>query len=137
MRKVLVLLLAILMVFALVACKDEQGVEGKWVSTYTETETEYEHTIESTITVTLEFDGNGGAKVTSHLDCLKDNGVDKTSSVPVEMRTEVLEGTYTDTEITVTYDDEGDPVTLKGSYTISGNKLTLTVDDESHVFTKQ
>ncbi len=137
MRKVLVLLLAILMVFALVACKDEQGVKGKWVSTYTETETEDEETIESTITVTLEFDGNGGAKVTSHLDCLKVDGVDVTSTVPVEKRTEVLTGTYTDTEITVTYDDEGDPVTLKGSYTISGNKLTLTVDDESHVFTKQ
>lgn len=133
MRKVLVLLLAILMVFALVACKDEQGVKGKWVSTYTETETEDEETIESTITVTLEFDGNGGAKVTSHLDCLKVDGVDVTSTVPEEKRTEVLTGTYTDTEITVTYDDD----TLKGSYTISGNKLTLTVDDESHVFTKQ
>ena len=121
MRKVLVLLLAILMVFALVACKDEQGVKGKWELTYTETETEYEHTIESTITVTLEFDGNGGAKVTSHLDCLKKDGVDVTSEVPDEKRTEVQTGTYTDSEITVTYDDEGVPVTLKGSYTISGN----------------
>ena len=137
MRKVLVLLLAILMVFALVACKDEQGVKGKWVSTYTETETEYEHTIESTLTATLEFDGNGGIKVTSYLVCLKVDGVDKTSIVPEDERTKVLTGTYTDTEITVTYDDEGVPVTLKGSYTISGNKLTLTVDDESHVFTKQ
>ena len=137
MRKVLVLLLAILMVFALVACKDEQGVKGKWVLTYTETETEDEHTYESTITATLEFDGNGGAKVTSHLDCLKKGGDDVTSTVPVEKRTKVLTGTYTNTEITVTYDDEGVPVTLKGSYTISGNKLTLTVDGESHVFTKQ
>lgn len=135
MRKVLIILLAILMVFALVACKDEQGVKGKWVSTYTETETEDEETTEATITVTLEFDGNGGAKVTSHLDCLKVDGVDVTSTVPEEKRTEVGTGTYTDSEITVTYDDEGVPV--KGSYTISGDKLTLTVDDESHVFTKQ
>ncbi len=137
MRKVLVLLLAILMVFALVACKDEQGVKGKWVSTYTETETEDEETIESTITVTLEFDGNGGAKVTSHLDCLKDNGVDVTSTVPAEMRTEVMEGTYTDTEITVSYVEAGVKYTNTGTYSISGNKLTLTVDGESHVFTKQ
>ncbi|MCR5442648.1 MAG: hypothetical protein K6E89_02730 [Sphaerochaetaceae bacterium] len=137
MRKVLVLLLAILMVFALVACKDEQGVKGKWVSTYTETETEDEETIESTITATLEFDGNGGAKLTSHLDCLKINGVDMTSMVPEEKRTEVLTGTYTDTEITVSYEEGGIKITNTGTYSISGNKLTLTVDDESHVFTKQ
>ena len=137
MRKVLVLLLAILMVFALVACKDEQGVEGKWVSTYTETETEYEHTYESTITVTLEFDGNGGAKVTSHLDCYKVDGVDMTSEVPDEKRTKVQTGTYTDSEITVSYVEAGVKITNTGTYSISGNKMTVTVDDESHVFTKQ
>ena len=137
MRKVLVLLLAILMVFALVACKDEQGVEGKWVSTYTETETEYEHTYESTITVTLEFDGNGGAKVTSHLDCYKVDGVDMTSGVPDEKRTKVQTGTYTDSEITVSYVEAGVKITNTGTYSISGNKMTVTVDDESHVFTKQ
>ena len=137
MRKVLVFLLAILMVFALVACKDEQGVKEKWVSTYTETETEEEETIESTITVTLEFDGNGGAKVTSHLDCLKVEGVDMTSMVPEEKRTEVQTGTYTDSEITVSYVEAVVKITETGTYSISGNKLTLTVDDESHVFTKQ
>ena len=135
MRKVLVLLLAILMVFALVACKDEQGVKGKWVLTYTETETEDEHTYESTITATLEFDGNGGAKVTSHLDCYKVDGVDV--MVPEEKRTKVQTGTYTDSEITVSYVEAGVKITNTGTYSISGNKMTVTVDDESHVFTKQ
>ena len=87
--------------------------------------------------MTLEFDGNGGAKVTSHLDCLKDNGDDVTSTVPVEKRTKVLEGTYTDSEITVSYVEAGVKFTETGTYSISGNKMTLTVDDESHVFTKQ
>ncbi len=137
MRKVLVFLLVILMVFALVACKDEQGVKGKWVLTYTETETEYEHTYESTITATLEFDGNGGVKVTSHLDCYKVDDVDKTSEVPDEKRTEVQTGTYTDSEITVSYVEAGVKITETGTYSISGNKLTLTFDGESHVFTKQ
>ena len=136
MRKVLFLLLAILMVFALVACKDEPET-GKWVSTYTESETEEEGTFEYTITATLEFDGKGGAKMTTYLDKVVLNDVDITSIVPAEERTEVLKGTYTDTEITLTYEEGGITVTEKGSYSISGDKLTVTAEGISHVFTKQ
>ena len=136
MRKVLIILLAILMVFALVACNDEPET-GKWVSTYNETETEDEHTYEMTITATLEFDGKGGAKMTTYLDKVLMDGLDITGTIPEDMRTEVMTGTYTDTEITLTYEEGGITVTEKGSYSISGDKLTVTAEGVSHVFTKQ
>ena len=137
-KSFIALLLIVLLATCLcVSCKNEPGAGQKWVSTYTESETAEEGTFVYTITATLEFDGKGGAKMTTHLDNVKLGGVDITNTVPENMRTDVLTGTYTDTEITFTYVEEGITVTEKGTYTISGDKLTVTADKQTHVFTKQ
>ena len=133
------LLIALLAVCLCVSCNDDPAASGdKWVCTYSDTETDEEGTYDVIITATLEFDGKGGVTMTTHLDSMKMGGVEMIDLVPEAMRTDVMTGTYTDTEITFTYkEEEGITVTEKGTYTISGNKLTVTAEGETHVFTKQ
>ena len=75
--------------------------------------------------------------MTTYLDKVTLAGVDITSQIPEDYRTDVMTGTYTDTEITFTYVEKGVSVTEKGTYTISGDKLTVTAEGKTHVFTKQ
>ena len=140
MKKSFIALLLIVLIAAcvFVSCKNEPGAGEKWVCTYSDTETDEEGTYDVIITATLEFDGKGGVTMTTHLDSMKMGGVEMIDLVPEAMRTDVMTGTYTDTEITFTYkEEEGITVTEKGTYTISGNKLTVTAEGETHVFTKQ
>ena len=138
-RSFIALLLIVLFAACLcVSCKNDPAASGdKWVCTYSDTETDEEGTYDMVITATLEFDGKGGVTMTTHLDSMKMGGVEMIDLFSEAMRTDVMTGTYTDTEITFTYEEEGVSVTEKGTYSISGDKLTVTADKVSHVFTKQ
>ena len=143
-RSFIALLLIVLLAVCLcVSCNDgpaggSSASGDKWVANYTDTETEEGQTIEASMTMTLVFDGNGKVTATTYLKSMKLNGANyDISKMTKEQRTTVMTGTYTDSTITLTYTEQGQTKTTTGTYSILGNQLTLTADDETHVFTKQ
>ena len=136
------LLIVLLAVCLCVSCKDEPAggsasAGDKWVATYDDTETIEGVSYVSNVTVTLVFDGKGGITSTTYLNSMQVGGVDMASKMTEEQRTTTQTGTYTATEITFTYVLEGVSVTSKATYSISGNKMTVTAEGKSQTFTKK
>ena len=142
-RSVIAMLLIVLLAVCLcVSCKDEPAggsasAGDKWVATSDDSETVEGVTSQTNVTVTLVFDGKGGVTSTSYLNSMKMGGVEMASQLTEEQRTTTQTGTYTATEITFTYVMEGVSVTTKATYSISGNKMTVTAEGKSQTFTKK
>ena len=138
MKRFHIVLLLVVFIFScfLVSCSDEPK---KWVATYTEKYKSSGIEYEMVYSITLFFDGKGNVTSVSYIESLKVDGVETIDNdkYTESERTVTQYGTYTDTEISFTTVEEGVKVTLKASYTITGNKLTLTREGKSVVFTKQ
>ncbi len=144
---VLVVLLAV--VFC-VSCKNEPEknngkVRDSWTLSYTETEKEEDATYTITYTLLLTFYDNGKVTTITNIDTILKDGEDITEEMDETVGTTTTQtGTYTATSetqgtITLTYYDEelDKDVTEEGVYAISGNKLMLSANGESKMFTKK
>lgn len=143
---VLVVLLAV--VFC-VSCKNEPNNTGKvrdsWSLSYTETEKKDDGTYTITYTMLLTFYTNGKVSAITNIDTILLDGVDITEETDETVgTTTVKNGSYTATSeskgtVTLSYYDSATEkdVTEEGVYAISGNKLMLSVDGKSQMFTKK
>ena len=144
-KKITFIMIVLLIVSAcvFVSCKHEvkepADAKERWSATFTETYKKDEKTYTATKTTTLMFDGKGKLTVIINIDTLLEDGIDITDDLPEEEGTITLTGTYTavsDVQGTFSYVDDDDQA-ITGNYAIQGNKLMLSADGKSTMFTKK
>ena len=147
MAKKIVLLMVVMMVVAacvFVSCSNNpgnnDGSKETWVTTLTETYKDGDVTYTETSTMLLILDGKGNVTAIKNIDTLLADGVDVTDELSEEDGTVTMTGTYkatSDRAGTISFKAAGSSKEISGNYAISGNKLMLSADGESTMFTKK